>query len=51
MPKLLEQVSDLMRRRHYSPRTEQTYLHWMRQFIFFTNKLTLRGELNRVQFS
>jgi integron integrase len=38
MPKLLQQVRDLMRRRHYSPRTEQTYLHWMRQFIFFTNK-------------
>ena len=38
MPKLFEQISDVMRRRHYSPRTEQTYAHWMRQFILFSGK-------------
>ena len=34
-PKLLKQVSDLLRVRHYSYRTEQTYLTWIRQFIRF----------------
>jgi hypothetical protein len=29
MPKLLEQVQNLLRTRHYSYRTEQTYLHWI----------------------
>lgn len=38
MPKLLEQISDETRRRHYSHRTEQTYSHWIRQFILFTGK-------------
>ena len=37
-PKLLKQVSDLLRVRHYSYKTEQTYLAWIRQFIRF-NKL------------
>jgi integron integrase len=38
MPKLFDQVRDIMRRRHYSHRTEQTYLHWMRRFILFHQK-------------
>ena len=25
-------------RRHYSPRTEESYRHWIRQYIFFHNK-------------
>ncbi|MDI6770839.1 MAG: integron integrase [Anaerolineales bacterium] len=33
-PKLMEQMSQALRSRHYSPRTEQTYTHWVRQFIF-----------------
>ena len=36
--KLLEQVSDSMRVKHYSYRTEQTYIHWIRRFILFHNK-------------
>ena len=35
MPKLLEQVQNLLRTRHYSLSTEQTYLHWIKQYIFF----------------
>ena len=35
--KLLEQVSDLLRALEYAKRTEQTYIHWMRRFIFFHN--------------
>jgi integron integrase len=38
MPKLFEQVTDLMRRRYYSHRTESTYIHWMRRFILFHEK-------------
>ena len=36
--KLLEQVSDLLRVKHYSYRTEQTYLQWIRRYILFHNK-------------
>ena len=35
MPKLLEQVQNLIRTRHYSYRTEQTYVHWIKQYIYF----------------
>jgi integron integrase len=38
MPKLLEQVQNLIRTRHYSYRTEQTYIHWIKQYIFFHGK-------------
>ena len=31
-PKLLDQVRDVIRRKHYSIRTEQTYVDWIRRF-------------------
>jgi integron integrase len=34
-PKLLDQLSDALRSRHYSPRTQQTYIHWVKRYIFF----------------
>ncbi|HON59457.1 MAG TPA: phage integrase N-terminal SAM-like domain-containing protein, partial [Smithella sp.] len=34
-PKLLDQLSQAMRSRHYSRRTESTYVHWIKRFIFF----------------
>ena len=37
-PRLLDQVRDTIRRKHYSLRTEQTYLHWIKRYIFFHNK-------------
>src|SRR5512135_3616644 len=37
-PRLLDQVRDAIRRRHYSYRTEQTYLHWIKRFIYFSGK-------------
>jgi integrase len=37
-PKLLDQVRDVIRRKHYSFRTEQTYLDWTRRFILFHGK-------------
>ena len=37
-PKLLDQVRTAIRVRHYSLRTEQSYIHWVKRFIFFHNK-------------
>jgi integron integrase len=37
-PKLLDQVRDVIRRKHYSFRTEQIYLDWTRRFILFHGK-------------
>src|SRR5437879_5920412 len=37
-PKLLEQVRRLLRLRHYSLRTEEVYLAWMKRFILFHGK-------------
>ncbi len=31
MPKLLDQVRTVIRTRHHSFRTEQTYIHWIKQ--------------------
>lgn len=36
--KLLDQVRDLLRLKHYSIRTEQAYLSWIRRFILFHHK-------------
>jgi integron integrase len=38
MPKLLEQVRNLIRVRHYSRRTEEAYTYWIKQFILFHKK-------------
>jgi integron integrase len=34
-PKLLDQIRDALRVRHYSYRTEQAYVGWIRRFILF----------------
>lgn len=36
--RLFDQVRDCLRRRHYSYRTEQAYLYWIRHFILFHGK-------------
>ena len=36
--KLLDQVRDVLRAKHYSYRTEQAYVHWIRRFILFHGK-------------
>jgi len=36
--KLLDQLSDAIRAKHYSLRTEQTYIDWCRRYILFHNK-------------
>lgn len=37
-PRLFDQVRDEIRLRHYSIRTEHTYLGWIKRFILFHNK-------------
>jgi site-specific recombinase XerD len=37
-PKLLDQLRASIRYRHYSLRTEQAYVHWVKRFIFFHSK-------------
>ena len=36
--KLLDQVRDVLRAKHYSYRTEQAYVGWIRRFILFHEK-------------
>jgi len=37
-PRLLDQVQDRIRRKHYSIRTEQAYVDWIRRFVLNLNK-------------
>src|SRR5262245_4665786 len=37
-PKLLDQVRDVIRRKHYSIRTEQAYVDWIKRFIIYDGK-------------
>jgi len=36
--KLLDQVRDIMRLKHYAFSTERTYTSWIKRFIFFHDK-------------
>jgi hypothetical protein len=38
MPKLLDQVREVIRMKHYSIRTERSYVDWIKRYIFFHNK-------------
>lgn len=40
--KLLEQVQDAIRLKHYSYQTEKTYIYWIRRYILFPNKRHLK---------
>ena len=37
-PRLLDQVRQAIRTRHYSDKTEKAYVHWIKRYIFFHNK-------------
>ncbi|MGV8935030.1 MAG: integron integrase [Gallionellaceae bacterium] len=37
-PKLLDQVVAIIRLKHYSERTAQTYVHWIKRYILFHGK-------------
>jgi integrase len=51
-PKLLDQVREVIRLRHYSRRTEKAYVGWIRRFILFHNKRhpSQMGEKEITQF-
>jgi integron integrase len=38
MPRLLEQVRSIIRLKHYSIRTEEAYVHWIKEYILFHHK-------------
>jgi len=48
----LDQVRRAIRVRHYSIRTEQSYLHWIKRFILFHDKRhpSILGEVEVAQF-
>ncbi len=37
VPRLYDRVVEVLRSRHYSRRTEEAYLHWIRRFLLFHN--------------
>ena len=37
-PRLLDRVHEAIRRRYYSRRTEEAYVHWIKRFIVFNGK-------------
>ncbi|HKP36021.1 MAG TPA: phage integrase N-terminal SAM-like domain-containing protein [Pyrinomonadaceae bacterium] len=37
-PRLLEEVRTISRMRHFSIRTEQAYVNWIRRFVLFHKK-------------
>lgn len=41
--KLLDQVRDVIRRKHYSLQTERSYIHWIKRYIFFHAKRHPKG--------
>ena len=47
-PKLLDHVRIALRSRHYSKRTEHTYVHWIKRFIFF-HKLRHPAQVTEVE--
>ena len=47
-PKLLDQVRDAIRTRHYSRRTEEAYVGWIRRFILFHGKRH-PGEMGKME--
>jgi hypothetical protein len=37
-PRLLQRVREAIRVRHYSRRTEEAYVHWIKRLIYFHGK-------------
>jgi hypothetical protein len=51
-PRLLTQLREAIRYKHYSYRTEQAYVHWVRRFILFsgTRHPATLGEVEVTRF-
>jgi hypothetical protein len=47
--KLLDEMHQIMRRRHYSIRTEQSYCAWVKRFVHFHRMQTRAGLRNGEQ--
>jgi len=45
--KLLERARDIIRRKHYSIRTEHAYLNWMRRYILIPPQTPPTGDGTR----
>jgi hypothetical protein len=55
-PKLLDQLRDRIRVKHYSIRTEQAYVQWVKRYLFFhgmrhPNEMGNRGSTVKPDFS
>ncbi len=37
-PRLLDQLRDRIRLKHYSRRTEQAYVQWVKRYVYFHRK-------------
>jgi hypothetical protein len=46
-PKLLEQVVARLRVKHYSLRTEQVYVDWIKRFVWFHGKHHPKARVGR----
>ena len=50
-PRLYDRVIELLRTRHYSRRTEEAYVHWIRRFLLFHTgrhpRELVEGDVNR----
>jgi len=46
-PRLLDQVRNVIRLKHYSIRTEQSYLGWICRYIFITSAIRARWVRSR----
>ena len=42
-PRLYDRVVEVLRTRHYSRRTEQAYIHWIRRFILSFTPARIRA--------
>jgi hypothetical protein len=50
-PRLLDQVRQFMRLRLYSLKTEKAYVHYIRAFVLFHNKVTLDDRVGRLPYA
>ena len=50
-PRLYDRVVEVLRARHYSRRTEEAYVHWIRRYVLFRDgrhpRELAEGDVNR----
>ena len=50
-PKLLDQVRQIIRIKHYSLRTEESYVNWIKSLFFMIRNNPLKWEKKRLVYS